>query len=170
MTTLELHEAAADGDLAKARELLRRNPDLALCKDPEGSTPLHVAVVNGHKDVVHLLLANKADVSARVNDGATPLHLAAHQGHKEVAELLVASQGGVNTKANNGFTPLHQATWFGHKGVAQLLVSSGAEINPTDIMARHRSALLSPTATRQFPNCCASTVHSKRTGHTTVGE
>jgi len=41
-----------------------------------------------HKDVVELLLANKADVNAKDNSGKTPLHIAVSKGHKDVVELL----------------------------------------------------------------------------------
>ena len=33
-----------------------------------------MAAGRGHKDVVELLLANKAEVNAKDNDGETPLH------------------------------------------------------------------------------------------------
>jgi ankyrin repeat protein len=61
----------------------------------------------GHKDVVELLLANKADVNAKSNGGWTPLHEAAMSGHKEVAGLLLANKAEVNAKDNKGETPLH---------------------------------------------------------------
>jgi cytohesin len=51
-------------------------------------TPLQLAVENGHKDVVELLLANDADVNAKDDDGWTPLRYAAGDGQKGLAELL----------------------------------------------------------------------------------
>ena len=51
-------------------------------------TPLHCAAARGHKEVVALLLANKAEVNAKNKDGAKPLRLAEDRGHKDVAELL----------------------------------------------------------------------------------
>ena len=72
-------------------------------------TPLHVAADGGHKDVVELLLANKAEVNAKDNDGVTPLHCGGVSGHKDVAELLLANKAEVNAKDNDGGTPLHMA-------------------------------------------------------------
>jgi ankyrin repeat protein len=48
---------------------------------------LHIAAGFGRKDVVELLLANKADVNARDTNNLTPMQWAAPSGHKDVADL-----------------------------------------------------------------------------------
>ncbi len=65
------------GGMKKVKTLLNEHPELVFSKDENGATPLHAASLYGHKDVVELLLANKADVNARAKDGAAPLYLAA---------------------------------------------------------------------------------------------
>jgi ankyrin repeat protein len=71
----EIHDAASIGDLTRVKALLQSDPDLAFSKDSRfGLTPLHVAAFSGHRDVVELLLTNKADVNAKDKDGHTPLH------------------------------------------------------------------------------------------------
>jgi ankyrin repeat protein len=47
-----------------------------------------LAAWDGRKDVVELLLANKAEINAKDKGGNTPLRAAASNGHKDVAELL----------------------------------------------------------------------------------
>jgi hypothetical protein len=72
----EIHDAAKDGNLAKVNALLTENPNLVFGKDNDGWTLLREAAENGHKDVLELLLANKADVNAKDKEGETPLYWA----------------------------------------------------------------------------------------------
>jgi hypothetical protein len=84
----EIHDAAVNGDLEKVKALLKASPDLVASRDETGRTPLHRAVLLGHKHVVELLLANNADVSARDNHGRTALDIASVGGSKDVIDLL----------------------------------------------------------------------------------
>ena len=100
----------------------------------------------GHKEIVELLLANKAEVNAKANDGTTPLHAAAAGGHKDVAELLLANNADVNARNNKGETPLHRVlalatdsrykpeTELGKRNqdMVELLVASNADVNAKD--------------------------------------
>ena len=99
----EIHDAANSGDLEKLTALLNDNPDLVFSKDNNGQTPLHWAVYRGHKNVVELLLARKAEVNAKNNNGQTPLWVAAHEGYKDVAELL-RQHGGQDAATTNTHT------------------------------------------------------------------
>ena len=49
---------------------------------------MHIAAEKGHKEVVHLLLANKADVSSTNKVGETPYDVAKTE---EIKKLLSAS-------------------------------------------------------------------------------
>jgi ankyrin repeat protein len=124
-----IHDAAQDGDFGKVTALLKDNPDLVSSKDDYGSTPLHLAAYEGHKDVAELLLAKGAEVNATDIDGSTPLHLAAYEGHKDMAELLLANKANVNARDNKGQTPLHEAAVKGYKDVVELLLANGADVN-----------------------------------------
>ncbi len=125
----EILDAARDGDVKKVQALINGNPDLVLSKDGNGLTALHWAAGRGHRELVELLMASKADVNAKSGNGSTPLHLAAFNGHKDVAELLLANHAEVNAKNNDGWTPLHGATRYDHLDVAELLVANGADVN-----------------------------------------
>jgi len=54
-------------------------------------SPLHLAAIGGHLEVVKLLLARGAEVGAVNTSGVTPLHEAAYGGHQEVVRLLLAA-------------------------------------------------------------------------------
>jgi len=128
----EIHDAAKSGDVEKVRTLLKGNPDLVFSKDKDGTTPLHYAAQEGHKDVAAFLLASKADVNAKTKIGATPLHWAAFDGHKDVAGVLLANGTDVNAKDNDGNTPLYDAAFYGHKDVVELLLANKADVNARD--------------------------------------
>ena len=85
--------------------------------------------LNGHEDVVELLLANKADVNAKNNDGQTSLELAASLGYADIVKTLLANNADVNTKDNDGQTPLHLAASGDHKDVVELLLANKADVN-----------------------------------------
>jgi ankyrin repeat protein len=56
-----------------------------------GCTPLFVASMNGHVEVVKFLLDANADKSIKMTEesgGFTALFVAKHQGHDEVVALL----------------------------------------------------------------------------------
>jgi ankyrin repeat protein len=126
-------DAAKGGDLETAKTFLNANPDLVNARDEgtenPGYTPLHWAVFNGHKDVVELLVANKADVNARTKYDTTPLILAAGRGDKDVVELLLANKADVNAKDSAGWTSLFLASMNGRANVLDLLLANKADVN-----------------------------------------
>jgi ankyrin repeat protein len=87
----EILAAAGNGDVAKVRLLLDRNPNLAFSKNKEGFTALHYAASYGYLEIAELLLTKNADVNAKTSKGDTPLHYAASYGHKDIAELLLSN-------------------------------------------------------------------------------
>ena len=87
--------AVSTGSVEVVQALLDANAQRAAkplvtvnAKQPGGNTPLTIASAKGRSDVVRLLLAAKADVSAATDDGKTPLTLALENNHPQVAELL----------------------------------------------------------------------------------
>ncbi|MDF3048069.1 MAG: hypothetical protein K0R73_1187, partial [Candidatus Midichloriaceae bacterium] len=97
-------------------------------QDKDGKTPLHWVAANGHKEIVELLLANKANIEAVANNGGTPLMFAAHNGHKEIVELLLANKANIEAKDKEGNTSLHYAVSNGHEEIVELLLEKDADI------------------------------------------
>ncbi len=64
--------------------------------DRLGRTPLHVATLRGHADVVRELLASGASVRSLTCRGWTPLHLAAQHG-EEIQQTYGLAPGAIST-------------------------------------------------------------------------
>jgi len=130
----EIHEAASSDNLERVKALLNENPTLVLSRDTNGMTALHRAVSQGHKEMVKLLLARKADVNANTNDdgGGTALHMAVGGGSKDIAALLLADKADVNAGDKKGHTPLGIAAVTGRKDMAELLLAFDADVNRKD--------------------------------------
>ena len=94
-----------------------------------GSTSLHLAAKEGHKQTVLRLLDRGAKLNLRENNGRTPFHWAAERGHKDVVQVLLNTGADVNVVTPQGFTPLHYAACRGHKDVVLLLLDRGADQN-----------------------------------------
>jgi ankyrin repeat protein len=73
MSDLESIEAVKQGDREGVRAILESNDRLANQRDASGATPLHYAAVNGHRQIVQLLLERGADINTTDSRfGATP--------------------------------------------------------------------------------------------------
>jgi len=95
--------------------------------------PLNLAVQEGHKKIVELIIAKGTDVNAKGGiRGRIPLHVAAMEGYNEIAELLIAKGADVNAKSEGGGTPLHGAAEGGHEEIIELLIANGADVKAKD--------------------------------------
>jgi ankyrin repeat protein len=123
-----LHDAAKDGEVDKAKQLLDQGAALAE-PDQAGEPALLIAALAGHADVVALLLDRGTDVHIRNKGGLTALHAAAFGGHLDIVELLIGRGAAVNdTKNLYHMSPLHAAAEEGHREVVELLMAKGADI------------------------------------------
>ena len=106
---ISIHQAVFDGNIEAIKQAIADGVDVN-SKGIGGFTPLLIAAMEGHNEVVELLISKGADVDARWHgDGATPLRFAAARGYKEIVELLISKGADVNAKAVTGETPLDYA-------------------------------------------------------------
>jgi len=128
--TLTFFEAAAVGDAARLREVLRTDPLAVKAHSGDGWTALHLAGFFGRADAVDALLAAGADVRARsTNSHAnTPLHAAAaNGGDVRIITALLAHGADANALEPAGYTPLHLVAERGDLALVELLLAHGAD-------------------------------------------
>ena len=93
----------------------------------DGTTPLHLAALNGREDVVQFLIEKGAFINPEDADENTPLHAAARGGHAAVAGLLFDKGASLKAKNKLGLTPGGAALASGHVEVAEKLIEKGWE-------------------------------------------
>jgi ankyrin repeat protein len=130
--------AAAEGDLARVRAFLARNPALVKDVTPRrGLTPLHVAAMScypSHLRVARLLIGHGAPLNARCDDGATPLHYAARYCCLGMVALLVTS-GAATTLTN------HDLRTPGQEAAYQLAAQNRLTSRRTELKLRCRAVI-----------------------------
>ncbi|KAK8049292.1 hypothetical protein PG994_011022 [Apiospora phragmitis] len=101
-------KACAKGEYDVAKMRLQERPEDLNFSDHAGNTPLQVACLNGHEDVVKLLIEAGCNLDCRNDDKDTPLLDAVENGHLAVVKLLLAA--GVNPRRPNaeGQEPLEK--------------------------------------------------------------
>ena len=129
-------------------EELAMDPRIALDeKNVDGSTALMYAVEEGCKDVVGLLLGNRADPNIENHHNTTALTLAIQGGDREIVQILLRYGASVNMHVQNGWTPLLVAIQEGNIGMIDDLISKGA-----DIRAKKSDGLDAMTLAEQIGN------------------
>ncbi len=127
--TVEIHEAAKEGNLRKIKNLLKKDPGLLEKKDKYKRTSLHWAGKFGLVEVTEYLLEENAQVNVKDERGNTPAHLAAMYNNRDVLEILISRGTDLTEKNDDGDTALHLASKFGSEDTVGLLLSAGAEKN-----------------------------------------
>lgn len=90
----------------------------------QDESPLMMAALKGHLDLVKKLIERGADVN---KTGWTPLHYAATNGHLAIMELLLENHAYIDAESPNGSTPLMMAAHYGTPAAVKLLLEAGAD-------------------------------------------
>ncbi|GIY37786.1 uncharacterized protein CEXT_604031 [Caerostris extrusa] len=117
-----VHDAVVRGNLGEVESVLTRKR-FALSRDHLGASPLHLAVLHGHTDIVKYIIDNFPEaLDGPDNEGRTPLHYAAvmRDGGTYYRILLMAgADETVKDKANH--TPDYYLTHTGVLSIRELL-------------------------------------------------
>ena len=120
-----------------AKLLIEKGADVNAI-DSDGCTALMNAAARGDKEMVDLLIANKADVKINVTskEGTVLMYAAdtrkddaADARRYEIMKLLIEKGADVNAKKDDGTTALMCAAWRGKKEIVKLLIEKGADVN-----------------------------------------
>ncbi|RZF46054.1 hypothetical protein LSTR_LSTR004767, partial [Laodelphax striatellus] len=120
----ELVKSAANGDVQKCEEVLKR-VDADVNGIFGGHTALQAASQNGHLEVIKALLRCSADVEIEDKDGDRAVHHAAFGDEPGVMALLAHAHADLNARNKRRQTALHIAVNKGHVGVVKSLLELG---------------------------------------------
>jgi len=82
----EILKACTEGNMEEVKKLLKEDPTLINAKDWNGETPLHKAAINGHVELVKLLLEEGSNPNALSYEGIYPIDWTKSE---EIKEILI---------------------------------------------------------------------------------
>uniref|UniRef100_A0A8C1H9U4 Uncharacterized protein n=1 Tax=Cyprinus carpio carpio TaxID=630221 RepID=A0A8C1H9U4_CYPCA len=123
----KLHKAAFSGDVAKIRQLAKKNDLNQL--DKEHRTALHIACACGHTDVVQFLVQSKVKLNLCDNQNRSALMKAVQCEQDRSVSLLLEHEADPNLVDINGNTALHLAARIPSLSVSLQLLEHSANIN-----------------------------------------
>lgn len=119
-----LYLAVREPSLKAAEALIAWPKSNVEVRTAQDESPLMMAALKGHLDLVRKLIARDADVN---KPGWTPLHYAATNGHVAIISLLLEHHAYIDAESPNGTTPLMMAAHYGTPEAVKLLLEAGAD-------------------------------------------
>lgn len=119
-----LFMALQDGSLKVAEVLVAWPRTQVEWRSTRDESPLMIAALKGHMDLVRKLVARDADVN---KTGWTPLHYAATGAHLEIMQFLLDENAYIDAESPNKTTPLMMAAHYGSPAAVKLLLEAGAD-------------------------------------------
>mmetsp|Transcript_19445 Transcript_19445/g.27955 ORF Transcript_19445/g.27955 Transcript_19445/m.27955 type:complete len:577 (-) Transcript_19445:110-1840(-) len=118
-----IHEAAFNGFIEAVKFLVDEVGVDVNAVTAGGHTPLILACIGGHVDIVSYLYESGANANLTSRDGASPLHWASLNGHFDCVHYLLSSTELTATASTfTGMPSLHLACAMGHVHVARLMI------------------------------------------------
>lgn len=100
LAELELHSAIITGNKIKAIKFLEQNNSITDKADRQGNTPLHLAALNNHPEIISALINSSASTIIRNSEGKTALQIAQQLDHEKCVELLLEGESILSNKTS----------------------------------------------------------------------
>jgi len=91
-------------------------------------TPLYIACIKGHTNMVKVLLDSGAMVDARCENANTPLIKASACGHNDIVSMLLEKKANIDFRDKWGKSSLHWASAEGKLNVIKILLEAKANV------------------------------------------
>ncbi|XP_071094922.1 putative ankyrin repeat protein RF_0381 [Haliotis cracherodii] len=133
IANITLIDACLHGDLRQVKYILSQGRANINTRGQNGTTPVMIAAVKGHREMFELLVEKGSDLSLLDDDDNNILHLACREGNVEVVKYI-HSQNIIDIESRGAFeeTPLMFAAEFGKGEVFSYLMEIGANISKVD--------------------------------------
>lgn len=123
----DFHALIKSGDVQQVRELLNRHKSFVNMTDALGRSPLHLAVISGHLNIVNVLIKAGADVNATDRlKSLSPLHYAAFNNFPKIMLFLLSRGALIDVQDTEGNRPLHFAAANGCRSTVEILLNHRA--------------------------------------------
>ena len=109
ITFSSVGHATQSGRIDEALQLIRQGVDPNAKQSCKGMAALHIASINGNKDVVRLLQVRDININIQDGDGNTALHHAVTSNNLDILKTLLMHKPDVNIRNRCNQTPLHMA-------------------------------------------------------------
>ncbi|XP_046577420.1 ankyrin-1-like [Haliotis rubra] len=128
-----LIDACRNGDLIQVKHILSQGTANINTREKYGRTPAMVAVKEGQREILELLVKQGSDLSQLDDDQNSILHLASKEGHLEIVKYIYSMNTiDIESRDFHGNTPIMLAALFGLSGVFVFLVEMGADLSLLD--------------------------------------
>lgn len=124
---LDVHEAAALGDVARLQVLLGGDSAQVNSRSSDGFTPLHFACFFRHLEAAQVLLAASADPNAVAANRIAVIHSASASRDTAIVKLVLAAGADPNVRQQGGYTALQSAAMHDNVEMAKALLEAGAD-------------------------------------------